>query len=160
MMLRPATAADLPAVTALWSDPAHAMQLPPPEDGEPEALCDAGLLWLWEDAGQLAGFVALTVWSASDGTWGITHFATARRGQGDGRRFLRALLVELFGNRGIHRLSVDSAPDNAPALRLWQRAGFRHEGRLRQCWKRPNGARTDSLLFGLLAPERNPAALD
>ena len=159
-MLRPARASDLPAIKALWCAPANAMMLPPPEAGEAEAQCEAGLLWLWEEAGQMEGFVALTVWSASDGIWGITHCATARPGQGNGRRFLRALLAELFDRRGIHRLSVDSAPDNAPALRLWQRAGFRLEGRLRQCWKRPDGQWADSLLFGLLAPERDPAALD
>jgi RimJ/RimL family protein N-acetyltransferase len=160
MSLRPASATDLPAVLALWTRAEHAMLLPPPDPGEAEDALNAGLLWVWEAEEMLAGFVALAIWNATDGIWGITHFATARPGRGDGRSFLAAVLGELFDRRGIHRLSVDSVPENAAALRLWQRAGFVPEGRFRQCWRRPDGQWTDSLLFGLLARERDPAALD
>ena len=159
-MLRPATPADLPAVVALWCRPEFAMLLPPPGPGEAEAALEDGVLWLWQDADRLAGFACLTVWSEADGIWGLTHFAVDRPGRGDGRRFLGAILAELFDRRGIHRLSVDSVPDNAAALALWRRAGFVAEGRFRQCWRRPDGRWTDSLLFALLAPERDPAALE
>jgi RimJ/RimL family protein N-acetyltransferase len=136
------------------------MMRPPPDPGEAEDACDAGLLWVWEAEGMLAGFTRLAIWNATDGIWGITHFAIARPGRGNGRRFLAAVLAEAFDRRGIHRLSVDSVPDNAAALRLWERAGFVHEGRFRQCWRRPDGHWADSLLFSLLADERDPAALD
>jgi len=164
MSLRPATAADLPAVLALWQRPDHAAMLPAPAPGEAERALDDGLLWLWERDGAPAGFAALAVWNSRDGIWGLTHFAMRHPGRGEGRRFLDAILAELFLNRGIHRLSVDSAPDNAPALALWRRAGFVDEGCFRQCWRRPDGRWCDSLILALLAPEyratRDPAALD
>lgn len=159
MSLRVATPADLPAVLDLWRRPDHAAMLPPPAPGEAEQALDDGLLWLWQADTRLAGFAALTIWNADDGVWGLTHFAIDRPGRGEGRRFLRALLAELFDRRGLHRLSVDSAPDNAPALALWRSAGFRVEGRFRQCWRRPDGQWTDSVILALLAPEyRAPGA--
>jgi RimJ/RimL family protein N-acetyltransferase len=157
MSLRPATMSDLPAVLVLWQRPDHAMMLPPPAPGEAEAAVEDDLLWLWQPGGTLAGFAALTIWNGTDGIWGLTHFAVAQPGRGEGRRFLDAVLAELFTRRHIHRLSVDSAPDNAPALALWQRAGFQVEGRFRQCWRRPDGAWTDSVILSLLAPEYRTA---
>ncbi|MCC5987159.1 MAG: GNAT family N-acetyltransferase [Pararhodobacter sp.] len=160
-MLRPASSDDLPAVLAIWTRPETAMLLPPPEPGDAEAACDDGLLFVWERKGRVAGFANLAVWHRADGIWGLTHFAVANPGQGEGRRFLTALLDEVFEQRGAHRLSVDSVPDNRPALRLWEWAGFRPEGCFRQCWRRPDGRWSDSLLFALLATERPRAeALD
>jgi len=153
MSLRLATPTDLAAVLSLWTRPAHAMVLPQPDPDEAEGAIDAGLLWLWETDGTLAGFARLAVWNETDSIWGLTHFAIARPGRGDGRRFLAAVLHEVFDRRRAHRLSVDSVPENSAALALWQQAGFQPEGRFRQCWRRPDGAWTDSLLFGLLAPE-------
>ncbi len=40
---------------------------------------------------------------------------------------------------------------------LWSRAGFVQEGTFRQCWRRPDGAWSDSHLFSLLAHEYRPS---
>lgn len=156
MILRPATPADKDAVLALWSRAEHSRFLPAPEPGDADDALAEGLLWVWDRQGEVAGFARMNLWSVRDGNWGISHFATARPGQGDGGRFLAAILAEVFGNRGAHRLSLDSAPDNTAALRLWAGAGFVHEGTFRQCWRRPDGQWSDSHLFSLLAHEYRP----
>jgi len=156
MSLRPATLADMDAVLALWSRPEHGHFLPAPQPGDAdEALAD-GLLWVWDRQHAVAGFARLNIWSARDGNWGISHFAIADPGHGNGKRFLAAILAEVFGPRAAHRLSLDSAPDNAAALRLWAGAGFVQEGTFRQCWRRPDGQWSDSHLFSLLAHEYRP----
>lgn len=162
MSLRIATSADLPAVLELWQRPDYARMLGGPVVEDIAEVLEAGLLWLWEPEGVFEGFAALHVWNERDGAWSLAHFAISRPGRGEGRRFLNALLTELFERRAIHRLSVDSAPDNTAALALWRQAGFVAEGCFRQCWRRADGSWTDSLIFALLAPEyratRSPGA--
>ncbi|MCC5968447.1 MAG: GNAT family N-acetyltransferase [Pararhodobacter sp.] len=156
MTLRPAQPADMASILALWSRPAHSRFLPAPEPGEAEDALAEGLLWVWERQGAVAGFARLNQWSARDGNWGISHFATASPGQGDGKRFLAAILTEVFGPLQAHRLSLDSVPDNTAALKLWAGAGFVHEGTFRQCMRQPDGGWSDSHLFALLAHEYQP----
>jgi len=158
MSLRPAQPADMAAVLALWSRPEHGRFLPPPEPGEADEALAEGLLWVWDRQGSVAGFARLNVWSARNNNWGISHFAIANPGQGDGKSFLAAILAEVFGPRGAHRLSLDSVPDNAAALRLWAWAGFVYEGTFRQCMRRPDGGWTDSHLFALLSHEYRTVA--
>lgn len=156
MSLRLAIPADLDAVHALWSRAEYSHFLPAPEPGDAEEALAEGLLWVWERQQTMAGFARLNLWSARDGNWGISHFAIANPGQGEGKRFLAAILAEVFGPRGAHRLSLDSVPDNAAALKLWAGAGFVHEGTFRQCMRRPDGGWRDSHLFALLAHEYQP----
>ena len=157
MSLRLALPADLDAVHALWTRADHSHFLPAPEPGDAREALAEGLLWVWERQHEIAGFARLNLWSQRDRNWGISHFAITRPGQGDGKKFLAAILKEVFGARGAHRLSLDSAPDNTAALRLWAGAGFVQEGTFRQCWRRPDGKWSDSHLFSLLAHEYRPS---
>jgi RimJ/RimL family protein N-acetyltransferase len=57
-------------------------------------------------------------------------------------------------SRILHRISTAIGPDNAPSIALVQGLGFQYEGRIRD-HVYTNGAWRDSLLYSLLAPERN-----
>ena len=50
---------------------------------------------------------------------------------------------------GLDRLQVFVAPDNVPALRLAQSAGFRREGLLRAYWEN-DGERLDAVVLSRL----------
>jgi aminoglycoside 6'-N-acetyltransferase len=51
------------------------------------------------------------------------------RGQGWGPRAARMLIEYLKGQRGWRDITVDPAQDNGRAIRAWEKAGFRMEGR-------------------------------
>lgn len=153
MSLRPATPADLATVAALWARADMAMALPPPDPGEAEDDLAAGNLLVWAPGGRIAGFAALATWSAKSGTYGLKALAIDRQGQGEGGRFLAAILRLVFEDRRGHRLGLDVARDQYRAIALYQRAGFQQEGIFREAWLRPDGLYTDCLVMAMLARE-------
>ena len=79
------------------------------------------------------------------------------RGQGLGGEALSALLDYAFGEVGLHRVYLRVLAYNEPAIRLYQRLGFKEEGRLRaQVWR--EDAWHDVRIFGLLRDEWNARA--
>ncbi len=69
--------------------------------------------------------------------------APAAQGQGLGARLLGALLAEA-ARRGQRAVSLEVRADNAPAQRLYARAGFVRTG-VRRGYYRPSG--TDALVL-------------
>ena len=55
--------------------------------------------------------------------------AAERRNQGVGRRLLQAAMERALLWDGFRRLELEVAAWNAPAIRLYEKLGFRHEGR-------------------------------
>ncbi len=55
--------------------------------------------------------------------------------------------------RGHHRCTIDPAADNTPAIRAYEKVGFRPVGVMRGYWRSPSGEWRDGLLMDLLAPE-------
>jgi len=78
--------------------------------------------------------------------------APTARGQGLGAEVLLLVLAHAFGPLGLHRVSLDVLAFNARAIRLYEKVGFRHEGRLRDAvwWE---GVPRDLLLMAILATE-------
>jgi RimJ/RimL family protein N-acetyltransferase len=74
------------------------------------------------------------------------------RGKGYGREALALGIAFAFDDLNLHRLSLSVFAYNEPAVRLYQRLGFTHEGTFREYLQR-DGQRHDMLLFGLLAYE-------
>ena len=74
------------------------------------------------------------------------------QGKGFGRDGLALLLRYAFHELGLHRLWLDVFGYNGRAIHLYQRAGFREEGRLREHLQR-DGRRWDVVLMGLLRSE-------
>jgi ribosomal protein S18 acetylase RimI-like enzyme len=148
-MLRLARRDETGLISGLWAAPANAMWIEPPDEGEVEDAIANDSAFLWEVEGQVAGFAVLMTWVPD--VWGLSALSVTRPGQGD--PMLRAVLAEVFGPRGGHRIGFDVTVDNARALRLYDRLGFQREGTIRECWRRPDGGWVDCYLMGLLARE-------
>ncbi|RED15222.1 GNAT family N-acetyltransferase [Parasphingopyxis lamellibrachiae] len=61
-----------------------------------------------------------------------------------------------FGERGLHRLTADTDPDNMGSNALLEKLGFQREGYLREEWTTHLGLR-DSIIWGLLKREWKPS---
>jgi aminoglycoside 6'-N-acetyltransferase len=76
----------------------------------------------------------------------------ALHGRGIGTEVVRRVVRELIDERGHHRITIDPAADNAAAIRVYEKAGFRRVGVMRR-YERDVGGRGwhDGLLMELLA---------
>ncbi|GAA3399143.1 GNAT family protein [Streptomyces roseoviridis] len=74
-------------------------------------------------------------------------------GKGLGTDAVRTLARHLVDDLGHHRLVIDPAADNAPAIRCYEKAGFRPVGVMRQYERGADGTWHDGLLMDLLADE-------
>ena len=108
-----------------------------------------------EDEGDVVGLVQY--WEENDPEYrhaGIDIFlTTARAGRGLGTEAVRTLARHLIDDRGHHRITIDPAAANAPAIRCYEKVGFKRVGVLRQYWRDPAGVWHDGLLMDLLADE-------
>jgi RimJ/RimL family protein N-acetyltransferase len=72
--------------------------------------------------------------------------------QGYGTDVMRLLLRHGFTTLNLHRIYLHVFEDNRRAIRAYEKAGFTHEGRLRQAEFR-DGRYMDVLLLSVLRPE-------
>lgn len=74
------------------------------------------------------------------------------RGQGFGTAALRLVLAHAFGPLELHRVSLEVYAFNVRAIHVYEKVGFRHEGRMRDAlwWE---GTAYDTLLMAVLASE-------
>jgi RimJ/RimL family protein N-acetyltransferase len=75
------------------------------------------------------------------------------RGRGIGRQALQQLVRYGFDELGLHRIFLHVFVTNARAIRLYEGAGFRREGLLREA-ALIEGEWVDVLLMALLEPDR------
>ncbi len=78
---------------------------------------------------------------------------SALHGRGLGRDAVRTLARWLIDERGHHRLTIDPAVANEPAIRAYEAVGFKRVGILRRYWRDPEGVWQDGWLLDLLADE-------
>jgi aminoglycoside 6'-N-acetyltransferase len=78
---------------------------------------------------------------------------TASQGRGVGPDAMRTLVSWLIEARGHHRLTVDPATENARAIHVYEKLGFRRVGVLRRYERVEDGVWRDALLMELLADE-------
>lgn len=74
-------------------------------------------------------------------------------GRGHGTDAVTTLARHLFEVEGHHRLVIDPAADNHPAIRCYEKVGFRAVGIMRRYERGPDGDWHDGLLMDLLASE-------
>ena len=86
--------------------------------------------------------------------------ATLYHGQGLGTEAIRVLARHLFEERGHHRLTIDPAADNAPAIRAYEKVGFREVGVMRLYERGPDSSWHDGLLMDMLREEFRPRPED
>lgn len=73
-------------------------------------------------------------------------------GKGYGTEVVELLLQHGFGTLNLHRIFLRVFEDNPRAIRFYEKAGFIHEGRLRQA-EYHNGQFHDVLFMSMLRPE-------
>lgn len=112
-------------------------------------------VWLMEEpaTGRPVGLISLTGWShvARHAELGLGILDPADRGKGFGADAMRLVLRHAFIDMRLQRVHLTVHEDN-PAQRLYERLGFRQEGRLhRHVYKR--GAYRDLIQMGMLVEE-------
>ena len=178
--LRPATLDDVPAFTALFSDPAVTKWWPAPdpaaeaaEHATPGGDGPDGVRWAIELPGAGGpggpGLVSTDVigliqaYEETDPEFrsaGIDIALTAAiHGRGLGPDAIRAVARFLFA-RGHHRLTIDPAAANERAIRAYTAVGFRPVGTLRAYQLLPPDGWVDGLLMDMLAGELLEAAAE
>ena len=91
-------------------------------------------------------------WANAHAEIGIALASPAFRGQGIAAAALHLLLRYLFVDVGLHRVFCRIMEGNEASIRLFSKAGFRPEGRMKEHVRR-HGKYIDMLMFGLLADE-------
>jgi len=74
-------------------------------------------------------------------------------GKGLGTEAVQLLAAWLVDERGHHRLTIDPAADNAPAIHTYEKVGYRPIGIARRYERGSDGRWHDNLLMDLLAEE-------
>lgn len=102
----------------------------------------------------LLGDIALDVdeWNTGNGFVGLAVYDRANWGKGFGSEAMHLLLEFAFNEVNLRRVSLTVFDYNPRAIRSYEKAGFRHEGRLRGRLMR-EGKRWDMLVMGILREE-------
>ncbi len=75
------------------------------------------------------------------------------QGRGVGSEAMRTLIDYLFGELGLHRLTVDPAAANERAVHVYEKLGFKRVGVMRRYERAEGGEWHDALLLELLDEE-------
>jgi aminoglycoside 6'-N-acetyltransferase len=157
VVLREATAGDVPRLTAILRTPEVARWWGSRvEEDLHEALDDADTtLWVVRHGDDDIGLVQ--AWEESDPMYRHAGIDISLHpdwhGRGLGTDTIRTVARHLIEDRGHHRITIDPAAANAHAIRTYERVGFRPIGVLRQYERGPDGTWHDGLLMEMLAAE-------
>lgn len=153
MTLRPATPADFPFIRALAQRPDYAPFITDEDETRLAfyATDPAHRLLIWEEAGAAAGYALWAEIGDPSGRVELRRLALAQAGGGKGLSFVRALTDYGFDVLGAAKVWLDASGENLRAQKIYDRAGYTLEGRLRDHWYRPTlGRNVDVMLYGLL----------
>ncbi|MBW1596652.1 GNAT family N-acetyltransferase [Streptomyces sp. JJ38] len=159
VILRTATAEDVPALAAIRATPEVLAHWRGSEDLEAEVkeeLEDEEIASLAvEYEGRVVGLVQWYAETEPDYRHaGIDVFLEPGvHGRGLGTDAVRTVAAHLIDDHGFHRLIIDPAAHNAAAIRCYEKVGFRPVGIMRQYERGLDGTWHDGLLMDLLADE-------
>jgi ribosomal protein S18 acetylase RimI-like enzyme len=155
--VRRATEADLDAMVALYAAVAEEgrwIAAEPPVDRDhrrrrfAEDLGADHVVSLVADAGgELVGLLHLYLAGYGVADLGML-VADGWRRRGVGSALLRAA-IDRARHAGAHKIALQVWPHNQAAIALYERFGFRHEGRLRRHYRRRSGELWDAIVMGL-----------
>jgi aminoglycoside 6'-N-acetyltransferase len=149
VVLRPLSDADLARVEKIQRQPSVAARW-----GEPSGF-EGVVPFAIELEGEVVGLIQYH--EEDDPMYrhaGIDLFLAEKvQGQGLGTDAVRTMARYLVHERGHHRLTIDPAADNLPAIRAYEKVGFKPVGVMRQYERLPGGEWHDGLLMDLLADE-------
>jgi RimJ/RimL family protein N-acetyltransferase len=152
--LRPLSIEDAPALfpgfsdeslMRFWATPPHRSIADTEADIRSWLDGDGEAAWAIEHDGAVVGRIGL--YRIREGVSDVGVFLL-REAQGRGLALaaLHAIVEDGFTRLGLHRIGADIDPENAASIRLFERAGFACEGRLRGYWKTHTGIQ-DSLIY-------------
>jgi aminoglycoside 6'-N-acetyltransferase len=158
VVLRPLEEADLRRVAEIQAQPSVSARWGAPDEADLRAKQDGSegvVAYAIELDGELLGLIEYH--EEEDPMYrhaGIDIFLSEHvHGEGLGTDAVRTLARYLVNERGHHRLTIDPAADNLPAIRAYEKVGFRPVGVMRQYERLPGGEWHDGLLMDLLADE-------
>ncbi len=156
--LRPVTDADLESLVAIRSTPEVAARWGSSHDDDIRAGMDdpdVEVLAIERPDGAVIGSIQWHEEEDDDHRHaGIDiYLHPAEHGQGFGTDAVRTLVAHLIDHEGHHRITIDPAADNAPAVRCYEKVGFRAVGVMRKYESIDGGPFHDGLLMDLLAEE-------
>ena len=139
-----------PSVSRWWAEPDPVEVIEEELRGD-----DSAVLLVVEIDGKVAGGIQYN--EENDPMYrqaGIDIYLGGRfQGRGAGTEAVRLLARFLFEQRGHHRIAIDPAAANEPAIRCYAKVGFRPVGVMRQYERGPDGTFHDGLLMDLLRDE-------
>lgn len=163
--LRRMTAEDTDTVVRLRSEPGALAQLfsdaPPTREAHLRWLADVEargdrheFMIVDRETGQCVGTIGLSQIDRRHrrAEYGVLIGEPDARGKGLAADASRLLLRYAFGELGLHRIFLHVLADNEPALRLYERLGFKTEGCLRQHVSK-SGRWRDVIIMAILATE-------
>lgn len=155
LTLRAMSASDRVALQELRRAPEIARWWGAGPAGWPHAEAGQELLVIEVD-GRVAGHIELYEELDPDWRWASLDVFVAPDliGRGYGTEALRLIVDHLIAARGHHRITIDPAVDNAPAIRSYEKVGFTPVGRMRSCWRDGDGRWRDGLLMELVVEPR------
>lgn len=108
-------------------------------------------------ADRCVGEVVLNTWSPEDQTCGFRILLGPEgRDRGLGSEATRLVVAHAFAATDLHRIELEVYAFNPRAQHVYERAGFRVEGRRRDAFVF-DGERVDAVLMAVLRPEHRPA---
>ncbi len=155
--LRPATAADIPALQAILRTPEVVLWwgLAAADDLDEELRSADVELLVVEAGGAMAGLI-----SYAENEDPMYHSASidialapTHHDRGLGTDALRTLCRYLVDAREHHRITIDPAADNLRAIASYRKVGFKPVGVMRQYERGTDGSFHDGLLMDLLRGE-------
>ncbi|MET8357026.1 GNAT family protein [Micromonospora sp. NPDC005171] len=157
--LRPATAADVPALAAIRADPEVRRWWRGGDDLADSVRADLAdddlALYAIEHDGRVIG--AIQWYAEPDPDYRHASLDVfldpAERGAGLGGDAIRTLVRHLIDEYGHHRFTIDPAAANSAAIRAYSKVGFRPVGVLRRYERGADGRWHDGLLMDLLADD-------
>ena len=158
VVVRPLRADDVARVAEIQAEPGVVRWWGPPDEADLRRQADGSAdekAFAIEWEGELVGLIQYHEENDPDFRHaGIDVFLTeGAQGRGLGTDAVRTLARYLIDERGHHRLTIDPAAENAPAIRTYEKVGFRTVGVMREYWLSPEGTWQDGLLMDLLARE-------
>lgn len=86
------------------------------------------------------------------------RIAESHRGRGIGTAAVTWITDHLFGaHPELHRIEATTRGDNVAMQRVFDRCGYRCEGRMLEAWAQADGTRFDSLTYAILRREHDAA---
>jgi ribosomal-protein-serine acetyltransferase len=118
-----------------------------------QAADDGAQLGIVDRDGAIAGIAGFHRIDWANRATSIGYWLAAdRQGRGLMTEAVRALVDDAFGSRGLHRIEIAAAVDNARSRAVPERLGFRAEG-VRRGAERHGERYLDLAIYGLLATD-------